>query len=346
MSLMEPLDPYMSTIDVPPNDFTSSIWSYGIYNGKRYIIPATWDPDTLLFWNKDLFKAAGLTGAPTTWAKMMRDATKLDKIGKNGNIHQVGLLPWSGWAPNIIEFAYLYGATFPLKKVGNGLSVNVTQPGLTKALAFYQSFAKKYGVQNLLTSGFGGGAMMADMTPPSGTMSDPFVAGRMGMEVVGDWEVGILAQQAPNLHYGVAALPVPPGGTPYLAHSGWGWSIGRGAAHPQAAAALMHWLMEPANLAKWNLGFGSTPTRTSVLKEKAFVENPNYAAASAATKKLGDEDFVPHTGTGVTEVHYPDTNEFISTLVNQTQEVVSGGHAPQQAVAAAQQALDRFASQQ
>ena len=91
--------PYLSTIGVKASDMVPAAWSYGQWFGKQYGIAHSWDPDTLLYWNKSLFKAAGLNPnvGPATWADFTADAAKIDKIERqrqdsNSGVHPLGWL--------------------------------------------------------------------------------------------------------------------------------------------------------------------------------------------------------------------------------------------------------------
>jgi ABC-type glycerol-3-phosphate transport system substrate-binding protein len=338
INLLQPLDQYMSTIGVKASDMVPEAWTYGQWIGHQYGIAHSWDPDTLLYYNKDIFKAVGLNPnkAPSTWAELTVDAAKIDKIDNSGKIQRLGFIPWAGWTNNVVEFARIYGAPFPVVKHGGGLTVNVTDPGTLKALSLYASIQNKYGIHDILAAGYGAGVIPGG-GGAAAQMADPFAAGRLGMEVTGPWEIGSLARQAPKLHYGVTNIPVPPGGHPYLVHDGWEWMIPRGAPNPAAAAQLIGWLMQPAQLTQWDLGWGATPTTHAVLAEPAFTKDPAYVAILAADKALGQGSWVP----GLTEGNqYPEGATFVEIMDLAAEAVVLGTKTPQKAATDAQAALD------
>ena len=343
IQLLQPLNSYMKTIGVSANEMVPAAWSYGQWYGQQYGIADSWDPDTLLYWNKSLFKAAGLNPnvGPATWAQLTADAAKIDKISTSGKIETLGFIPWDGWTNNVVEFARLWGAPFPVVKHGSGLTVNVESPATVKALSLYGSLAIKYGLKNILDAGYGNGVNPGGSTGASGQMADPFAAGRQGMEVTGPWEIGSLKTEAPNLSYGVEAIPVPPGGQPYLVHDGWEWMIPKGAPNPQQAAELIGWLMQPAQLTQWDLGWGATPTTHAVLQETAFTKNPAFEAILAADKALGEGSWVPGLTTGK---EYPDGANFVDIMDLASESVVLGKRTAEQAVTWAQQQLNAAAS--
>ena len=54
----------------------------GDYQGTEYGIPFT-TSTRALYYNKKLFTAAGITAAPTTWAQLQTDATKITALGNS-----------------------------------------------------------------------------------------------------------------------------------------------------------------------------------------------------------------------------------------------------------------------
>ena len=152
-------------------------------------------------------------------------------------------------------------------------------------------------------------------------MADPFAAGRQGMEVTGPWEIGSLKTEAPNLSYGVEAIPVPPGGQPLPCPRRLGVDDPQRRAKPQQAAELIGWLMQPAQLTQWDLGWGATPTTHAVLQETAFTKNPAFEAILAADKALGEGSWVPGLTTGN---EYPDGANFVDIMDLASESVVLG----------------------
>jgi multiple sugar transport system substrate-binding protein len=340
---MQPLDPYMKIIGAQASAFLPITWTYGQYKGHQYGIPRDWEPDTLLYWNKDIFKSVGLNPnkPPTTWAEFLTDAAKIDKVEANGKIDRLGFVPWEGW-PNIIEFSYLFGATFPLTSKNGGVSVDVNQPGFQKALAFFASYRQKYGLQNLLSSGFGAGIEPGGGAT-SNEFSDPFAVSKVGMMLVGPWEIQSLSETAPNVHYGITPMPVPPGGKPFLAHDGWEWMIPRGAPHAQAAAEVINWYIQKSTMIMYNQDWGVLPAVLSARNDPAITQNPHYQPSLAAEKTLGYGSYIP----GLSQGHaYPDPGAFSTALEQAGQNVVYQGESPAKVIASVQQTLDSDAANQ
>ncbi len=86
---IEPVPEYMMTeqefrdtfVDVAADDF--------VIDGKIYGVPLSVD-SLALYYNKDIFNAAGLTRPPKTWKEFNKDVEILTKIDDFGNIKQAG----------------------------------------------------------------------------------------------------------------------------------------------------------------------------------------------------------------------------------------------------------------
>jgi multiple sugar transport system substrate-binding protein len=71
-------------------DFFPKMWdSAKLADGKRYMMPFN-KSNVVLYYNKDMFKAAGITRAPATWQEFADDCAKLNKTDDKGNQTQWG----------------------------------------------------------------------------------------------------------------------------------------------------------------------------------------------------------------------------------------------------------------
>jgi multiple sugar transport system substrate-binding protein len=222
-NVIVPLDEYAAGTTVTAERYLPIFWDMVTYQGKIFGVPST--PVVIAFyWNKDLFKAAGLDPEtpPRTIAELDRFAERLTKT-KDGSITQMGFLPSEPmWWPHF--WPYLFGG----KLWDGGDKILLDSPENIRAFTWVQSYAKNYGVAALqnLSASFGNFA----------SAQDPFMGGRLAMTVQGVWLANYAAKYAPKLNYGAAPLPAlnegdPPKGvadTDILA-------IPNGAKHPREA---------------------------------------------------------------------------------------------------------------
>ena len=78
----KPLTGFINNAALTPASYDFKGLSTGLYagctvKGVVYCLPTSLDAGPELFWNKTLFKAAGIAAAPTNWAQVVSDAQKL-----------------------------------------------------------------------------------------------------------------------------------------------------------------------------------------------------------------------------------------------------------------------------
>jgi multiple sugar transport system substrate-binding protein len=166
----------------------------GQYNGKQYGIPVSGSSRSL-FYNKALFKQAGISQPPKTWDELLADAKKLKAAtGKPG--YGMPLGPEEAQAEFSL-FAFGNGGGW---KSGDKWTIN--SPANLKALDF----------MNQLND-----AGVTQPNPASTNRTDlwkVFGAGSLGMVMGSSFYPVLLKEQNPKLQYGIAPVPVPEGKTP------------------------------------------------------------------------------------------------------------------------------------
>jgi multiple sugar transport system substrate-binding protein len=279
---IRPLDTPATANGVNKADFIGAAWKSAQWNGKLYGIPVDWDPDAMLWYNKKLFKAAGLdpNRPPRTWAELQKDAAKIDLV-QHGKIKRIGFVPWAGWQFNYIQLGHQFGATFA---DGATQRVVLDSPGLRKTFAYERQVAAKFGGAAKVNS-------FTTVTGAQGAASDPLISGRLGMELIGDWELGQqvnVGKKAFRDTVGVTEMPTPPGGQQYLCHSGWSFMVPTGAKHAAAAVKFAAWMNQGDHFAKY-LGsvIGWLPAKTSTLSQPYITSDPTWRAIVALDKKIG-----------------------------------------------------------
>jgi multiple sugar transport system substrate-binding protein len=218
-----------------------------------------------LFWNKDLFEAAGLDPdkPPATMEELVTYADKLTKVGPDGTIEQIGFIPDQAWSHSDL-YARLFGG-FWYNDDGSQLTVN-SQP-MVDALTWQQQFYTKYGTDQVLafSSGFG-----EYMSP-----DHAFYSGKLAMYVDGEWQTGpnFIPNFKPELNYGVAPFP-PPAGHPERAgtivNQGTVVVIPSGAKDKEASARLLAWMMSPEIVAEEFCYNANLPTSKKAAQDACF----------------------------------------------------------------------------
>ncbi|MBL8101466.1 MAG: extracellular solute-binding protein [Anaerolineales bacterium] len=232
------------------------------------ILCLPWGTDAYaLFWNKDLFEAAGLDPEkpPSTMEELVEYADKLTVIAADGTIEQIGFIPNHSWSHTDLYVRNFGG--FWYSDDGSALTVN-SQP-MIDAMTWQQQFFTKYGVDNIqsFSSGFG----------EYGSPDAPFYAGKVAMMVEGEWQVGpnFIPALKPELNYGVAAFPPPadhPERAGTIVNQGTAVVIPSGAKDKDASAKLLAWMMSPAIVAEEFCFNANLPTSRKAAEDPCFKE--------------------------------------------------------------------------
>ena len=232
------------------------------------ILCLPWGTDAYaLFWNKDMFEAAGLDPEvpPATMEELVEFADKLTVVGADGTIEQIGFIPNHSWSHTDLYVRNFGG--FWYSDDGSTLTAN-SQP-MIDALTWQQQFFTKYGVDNVqaFSSGFG----------EYGSPDAPFYAGKVAMMVEGEWQTGpnFIPALKPELNYGVVAFP-PPANHPERAgtivNQGTAVVIPSGAPNKGASAKLLAWMMSPAIVAEEFCFNANLPTSKKAAEDPCFKE--------------------------------------------------------------------------
>jgi len=279
--------------DAMKDQFVPGLWQAGTFQGKQYSIP--WMGDSrFLYYNKDLFAAAGLTDAdaPKTWDDLKKVADKLDKK-ENGKLSVAAFYPIIG---NMSVQNWVYNAggqmfddrQFPM--VNNETAI--------KTMDWVKSWNDRYGRAEwaAFAGAFGNGA------------NHPFVLKKVAMVVDTPTFQGEALKNNPNLKIGRVPLPTPDGKQhPYAAiSSGFGIEIPTGSKHPKEAMefikywtgdAAVVWATEqndiPAN--KASLGAVKTPGFEQVVAQMAntsYVQVPVYAPSWVTALDTARDDVI------------------------------------------------------
>jgi len=247
---------------IDPAEYYPACWTEAVYQGKVYAIPDSTD-DRLLYWNKDLYRKAGLDPErpPRTWEELLDYTQKLTKRRPDGSFESVGFIPVVKTHSN--SWFYLYswqnGGEFMSP---DGRTCTLLNPQTKEALEWLTGFYDKLsGAENVT-------AFASTFQPRE---QDPFITGRMAMKVDTNNAIRNIARFGKNLDYGVAPAPVPAarlrgegrfaGQPKYITWSGgFSFAIPVGSRHVPEAWQFIKWMnsLESRRIfnqvqRKWNL---------------------------------------------------------------------------------------------
>ncbi len=193
------LKPFLekSQIDLDKT-FPKALQDYTQYQGQRCTLPLLNDAYGL-YYNKDAFKAAGITAPPKTLSEFDAAAKKLTKP-KGDGYSQLGFMPnFHGYESTSTHFAAQWNPTY------------FTPEGKSN-LAADPAFAKMFTWQANLVKELGGFAKLEKYRATFGDewgAKNPFHTGQVAMSIDGEWRLGMAKEAGVKFDIGVAPFPVP-----------------------------------------------------------------------------------------------------------------------------------------
>ena len=277
-----------------------SIVAAGSYRGQTYgIAPGV--NGLALFYNKDMFTAAGLT-PPTTWDELTADAKALTKGSRYGIAFSA-----VGTEEGSFQFEpFFWSAGADLKALDS--------PQAVTALTLWKTLVSN------------GSASKSVVTWTQADINDQFAAGNVAMMVNGPWQLPTLDAKT-GLNFGIVPIPVPSASAkPVTPLGGEVWTVGHsGSAREQKAVAVVKCLLSADRSLEWSKDAGYIPSNQTAAAQLAASD----AQLSAFVTAVGTaQSRTTELGTG-----YPKVS---SALWNAIQACLAGGMSPQAALAQAQ----------
>jgi multiple sugar transport system substrate-binding protein len=281
--LLEPLsDRLTSSSVVHAADIWEKLINDVTYKDTIYAVPHYTDVRAF-YWNKSLYTTAGLDPEVVvpTWTVLKEYIPQLLIKNDKGQIDQLGYAPSIGNPPGFLMW-YIH-----LWQLG-GEFMNPEKTQVTfnndAGVGSFQFMLDTYELQ--------GGVDPVDefskaLVPGPG--QDIFMLGKLGMEVNGDWMPPNFARYAPDLQWGIGAIPIPEGGQASNYNGGHAWVIPRGAKNPDQAWELIEWMLKPESQLKAGLGENTIPARQAVAESTDYLEGE--PKANSELRKLFVEQF-------------------------------------------------------
>jgi multiple sugar transport system substrate-binding protein len=200
------------------------------WDGKLCVLPEQ-VTNTVLFYNKDHMKAAGLTmptswdDASWTWDKFLDYAKKLTQTsGGRTTRYAYSEMWWYGLTACSVVAAANGGNWFTQPVNPPSGSSNLTDPNISQAVQWYADLTNKYNVA----------APSKALTSQAGFQL--FMNGQTSMGIVGHWFYGAFAG-ASGLNFDIAPVPIGPNGGSFSRTNsgGTGISIVAKTKHPEEA---------------------------------------------------------------------------------------------------------------
>ena len=282
-----------------PGDFFPGIWDTNVLAGGVYGIP--WYVDTrVLFYRPDLLLAAGVSAPPRTWDEWRAALATLRAAGTPGS--WAILLPTDEWAQPVI-LALQTGSEI-LRDGGRYGAFR--EPAFRRAAEFYVS---------LFRDGFAPPVSNAQVS----NVYQQFDSGDFKSWITGPWNVGEFRRRLPAARQGVwatAPLPAPlasPGAPGVSLAGGSSLAVFAASARKDDAWALVEYLSEPEQQARFYALSGDLPARVAVWERPELKDDAKVAAFAVQLRHVEPMPKVP------------EWESIAQRIAERLQEVLHGG---------------------
>ena len=214
---LTPINSALRRKGITRNQFIPIFWDLCGHRGFQWAVPVA--PASLaLHYNRAIFREAGLDpdkppqslaeleilNEKLTLVELVRKGqvvrvaysqlTPEEKTAKKFALVRVGHLPQEpGW------WLDLMGTWFDGRLYDGDRRITADAPGNLAAFRWFRDTAEKYGVENLRNYGASGGSFASPQ--------NPFLSGRVAMELQGVWMHNFISKYAPDLDWDVAPFP-------------------------------------------------------------------------------------------------------------------------------------------
>jgi len=263
------LKSYMERDGISDDIFPPAPRSYTQFEGTRCALPMLADAYGL-YYNTEMLEKAGLDGPPKTVSELVDYAKKLTVKNSDGSLKVVGFNPVMGWYSNTpANFGPMFGGKWVDE---SGKSSLGSDPAWEKLLTWQKKLIDFYGYDKLVKFQAGLGDEFS--------ASNAFEKGKVAMNVDGEWRTAFIADEAPDLPYGTAPVPVDDD-KPDL--YGGGYTTGniagipKRAEHPEHGWALLKYLTtDDEAMVFLSNGLRNVPTTASSAKSPDLKPDPKF----------------------------------------------------------------------
>jgi multiple sugar transport system substrate-binding protein len=319
--VLENLQPWIEKSGYDLSDYWPALLESAMYEGDVYGLPRDISVD-VLYYNKDIFDAAGLSYPDETWTwdDLLAAAQKLTVVEDSGRVARYALgmeggkyQDWIGQNRGSI-----------LDDMRNPTKCTLTEPAAMQAVKFFADMMdNNYAMRDANLSQAGGDAAV-------------FQSGEVAMIIQNSSRVS--AFNAANMNYDVAVLPIPEGGQRSNAAGGAAWVMSSASAKKDAAWTFLSWLQSSEGGEKLYTESGEIfPALSSTARSDAFLHADQPPANRQAFLTEAENAKVGNFG------YFPEWDELDSSILTPNlQSIWSGEATPEQVVPEICQLVDAF----
>ena len=316
-----PYDDVLNATDMGfVNDFFPGFMRNSQTGGKTWGIPFQ-RSTIVMYWNKDLFKKAGLNPdkAPANWQELVSMGQKLTTKDASGKVSQWGLaIPSTGYAYWMFQALAVQNGVELMNQEGNAVSFN--SPKAVEALQFLVDVAQKHGIS------------------PSGTIDwsttpRDFFEQKTAIMWTTTGNLTNVRNNA-SFPFGVAMLPAntqlgsPTGGGNFYIFKN------SSEAERKAATTFVRWMTQTERAAQWGIDTGYVAVRPDAWKTERMQKHvASFPSAAVARDQL--QHAVPELSTH-------ENQRVTKALDDAIQAALNGSKSPEKALDDAQKEAERI----
>lgn len=327
---IRPLDSLLQHSALHEADFVPASLRLCRYENKLYGLPFLID-DAALLWNKQAFTEAGLDPAlpPRTIEELAEYAVKLTTRDANGKITRLGLRPPS----DILLLFFLFGGRIIDPKTGR---VTADDPGNVAGLTWYSDLIKRLGgieKINAFTSGFGANQ----------GANNPFYTDKVAMVIDGEWNPYWVSRYAPQLQYGVSAIPPPAAQPQHIRTTMLGgnvFCIPTDSKHPEESEKFLIWMQSLEAQTQFAHDMNNVPNIRAALHVPALREGTAFRRQYGIFCDLADSPNAAYFPA------MPAASLYMNQLSNAVDKVLYGEMQPSLALAEVRERVQKEQDQQ
>lgn len=292
-------------------------------DGKYYAYPLLLEPQTVLFWNKDILDKAGVDSenGPETWEDLLDACKKIQPTLAKGTYCISPASDAVTFAWSTVGQQYNFAGHTAL--TDDWTAPDISGDGYRELMANYKE---------LWDNGY-----MPKQALAAYVEGKDFGEQKVAFKVSGSWMMSEIGSDYEDMlsNTGVGAFPDASGGERSATTLGnFKWVIDAKSKNPEAAGAFLEWALagDPANLVPFfvDTQFTKVPVRQSV--QDAVADDD--AAADAPWSKVVIDEIAP---TAIPEPRYPwDVSLAVGTAM---ETVMKGAASPDAAIATAEKAI-------
>lgn len=253
--ILQPLDDFIATNqEFNAEDFFPFTLEAFQYNDQQYGLPKDFNP-YVLFYNKTLFREAGIDSLPTNWASFRAVAEELTKdTDGDGKTDQYGFIV-EPVVEMVMPFVYQNGGYF---ENPDG-TLGIADEPFIEALDFYHS---------LYEDG------IATLPQDEGVAWNGDAFGReiCAMAVSGGWLMPFMKDNYPEVDYGI--IPLPAGKQKATVAFTTAYAMPKASKFQAEAWQLLDYLVGPEGMTSWTSSGVAMPSRRSVAEANGFYDDP------------------------------------------------------------------------